>query len=204
METREMTLNNADIVRVLSTNALDEPDLIKIDHVRDIRKHECRRRLLCFNCKKPGYLWCKCDNTLKVKKGHGKARPVKHVQEDKWSDERYRMTKCNVDNVKYKDVSALIGKIAHINEKTLKILADVGSSVNLIWSEIATRTLGMRHVHLQLFDGSKQNEELRSYKPTLLWKDGTSKTRCSQNGQKRENRTTWFWANHGTKNASTS
>ena len=83
METREMTLNHADIVRVMSTNALDEPDLIKIDHVRDIRKHECRRRLLCFNCKKPGYLWCKCDNTLKVKKGHGKARPVNHVQEDK-------------------------------------------------------------------------------------------------------------------------
>lgn len=72
---------------------------------------------------------------MKEKKRRGRARPVDHVKENKRSDEEAilfdRIKTCNVETVDYKDASALIRKTAHINQKTVKVLVDGESSVNL-------------------------------------------------------------------------
>lgn len=108
---------------------------MEIDHVKDISEEECRRRRLWFNCKKPGHSWSQCGNTVKDKKRRGRARPVDHVKENKRSDEDTtlfdRIKTCNVETVDYKYSSALIRKTAHINQKTVKVLVDGESSVNL-------------------------------------------------------------------------
>nr|CCA26872.1 AlNc14C425G11554 [Albugo laibachii Nc14] len=43
----------------------NESEPMEIDRVREISKERCRRRMLCFNFKKPGHSWSQCANTAK-------------------------------------------------------------------------------------------------------------------------------------------
>ncbi|CCI40396.1 unnamed protein product [Albugo candida] len=103
--------------------------------------------------------------------------------ENKRSDEEAilfdRIKTCNVETVDYKDASALIRKTAHINQKTVKVLVDGESSVNLFdpesqrkpWVCVIYTKIDIK-TKLETFDGSSQNEDVRRTD-----KNGT-KARC--------------------------
>ncbi|TMW66815.1 hypothetical protein Poli38472_014127 [Pythium oligandrum] len=139
-----------------------EPEPMEIDNVQRLSREDCRRRKLCFKCKKPGHSWRQCGSSKRSEPRRNQRRPVNNVEEDAVSEDEVilfdRVTTCNVQE---KEETELIRKPAVIEGKPVTVLLDGGSNVNLIRPGLAKKVLGTRHVQLEAFDGSLQSQEVK-------------------------------------------
>lgn len=150
----------------------NEPEPMEIDNIQNISKEECKRKKLCFKCKKPGHSWKQCRAQSRGEQKNNNRRPVNNVEEAEVSDDDVilfdRVTTCVLEKVPEKEDTELIRKQAEINGMDVNVLVDSGSSVNLIRPRIATKVLGTRHVQLETFDGNSHKEEVQKVQADVL------------------------------------